>query len=76
MSNTQRLVSWNHWYDRVPEELRYQFVLWPLLALGAINMMLTIASGFPFGLLLLLGIIVVAANSRPLPGRLAGAKRR
>jgi hypothetical protein len=65
MKNTEWLVRWNDWYDRAPADWRFLMVLSPLLALGAINLLLTISSGFPFALLLLLGILFVAAIRIP-----------
>ena len=48
MNYADRLARWNSWYDHAPESWRFQMVvLWPLLAIGAINMLLTIAIGFP-----------------------------
>ena len=61
MTFGERFHRWNLWYDELPQEWRFQFVLWPLIALGAINILLTVSSRFPFGLLLLLGIIFVVA---------------
>jgi hypothetical protein len=54
------MLSWNKWYDGLPREWRFQFVLWPIIVVGAINMLLTFTTRFPFGLLLLFGIVVVA----------------
>jgi hypothetical protein len=65
MSVAERMAMWNRWYDTVPGEWRFQFVLWSLLVLGTLNMMLTVATGFPFALLVLLGIIVIAAIRVP-----------
>jgi hypothetical protein len=65
MSVAERITVWNRWYDTVPSEWRFQFILWSLLALGTINMMLTVATGFPFALLVLLGIIVITAIRVP-----------
>ena len=66
MNYADRLARWNSWYDHAPESWRFQMVvLWPLLAIGAINMLLTIAIGFPFGLLVLLGIAALAAIRVP-----------
>ncbi len=65
MTLAERLVLWNRWYDNVSEEWRFQFVVWSLLILGAINMVLTISVGFPFALLVMLGIIVIAAIRLP-----------
>jgi hypothetical protein len=65
MTFGERFHRWNLWYDELPQEWRFQFVLWPLIVLGAINILLTISSRFPFGLLLLLGIIFVVAVRVP-----------
>ncbi len=65
MSFSERTLRWNRFYDGLPEDWRFQFLLWPLLALGTINMLLTVATGFPFALLLLLGVIFVAAVRLP-----------
>jgi hypothetical protein len=56
MTMAERLYGWNCWYDRLPSEWRFQIVLWPLLAVGAINMAISIALWFPFGLLVLIAI--------------------
>jgi hypothetical protein len=77
MKNTEWLVRWNDWYDRAPADWRFLMVLSPLLALGAINLLLTISSGFPFALLLLLGILFVAAVRVPYSrGWLASADHK
>ncbi len=60
-----RIYRWNTWYDNAPETWRFLPVLACLLALGAINMMMTIAFHFPFGLLVLLGILAVIAIRFP-----------
>lgn len=60
MTVLERISAWNRWYDGLPEEWRFQMILWPVLILGAINMLLTVASGFPFGILPLLGAGVIA----------------
>jgi hypothetical protein len=65
MTFGERFHRWNIWYDELPREWRFQFVLWPLIALGAINVLLTVSSRFPFGLLLILGIIFIAAVRVP-----------
>ena len=65
MTLAQRLFAWNQGYDRIASEWRFQFVLWPILVLGAFNLMLTFWVGFPFALLLLLGILFVAAVRVP-----------
>jgi hypothetical protein len=65
MTGIERVVRWNRWYDGLPSEWRFQFILWPLILIGAINFMLTASAGFPFGLLVLLAIIGVAAVRVP-----------
>jgi hypothetical protein len=65
MSVAERMAMWNRWYDTIPGEWRFQFVVWSLLVLGTLNMMLTVATGFPFALLVLLGIIVIAGIRVP-----------
>lgn len=59
--------SWraNRWYDEAPEGWRFKLVVWGLVALGALNMLLTIVVRFPFGLMLLLAIIVLTAIRLP-----------
>jgi hypothetical protein len=54
------IKSWNERYDRAPEDTRFGVVVAALLLVGMINMLLTIHSGFPFGLLLLAAIVFVA----------------
>jgi len=54
-----QLVRWNQWYDRSPPDWRFQFILWPLIALGGINLLLTVSTGFPFALLVILGIFLI-----------------
>jgi hypothetical protein len=61
----ERFYHWNLKYDALPPEWRFQFVLWPLIALGAINIQLTLSTRFPFGLLLLLGILLITAARVP-----------
>jgi hypothetical protein len=65
MTQDGNLNRWNRWYDSLPQEWRFHFVLWPLLILGALNMLLSVGGHFPFGLLLLLGILAVAAIRVP-----------
>ncbi len=65
MTFSQRCYQWNVWYDSLPNEWRFQVALWPLIVLGAINMLLTISAHFPFGLLLLLGFLCLAALRVP-----------
>lgn len=65
MTAAKRLNRWNGWYDRLPEDWRFQLVLWPLIAIGACNMLLSIGTGFPFGLLVLLAMLCLAAIRLP-----------
>ena len=65
MTVAERLSGWNRWYDGLPQEWRFQFVLWPIIALGVINMLLSLSMGFPFALLVLLGVLFVAAVRVP-----------
>jgi hypothetical protein len=50
---------WNRQYDALPELWRFQFILWPLILLGTINMALTVSRGFPFGLLVAIALVVL-----------------
>ncbi len=59
------LDRWNHWYESFPELWRFQMIVWVLVVVGALNLALTIAGGFPFGLLVLLAIIGIAAVRAP-----------
>src|SRR3954470_5636876 len=65
MTVATRLTHWNLWYDGLPEFWRFQFIVWSLLVLGTINMMLTIAVRFPFALLVVLAILIIAALRVP-----------
>jgi len=65
MTFAERLQHWNRWYDALPEEWRFQAVLWPLILLGAINMALTVSMGFPFGLLVVLALIALVVVRVP-----------
>ncbi len=65
MTVAERLSGWNRWYDGLPQEWRFQFILWPIIALGVVNMLLSLSIGFPFGLLVLLGALCVAAVRVP-----------
>jgi len=65
MTYADRLQRWNRWYDETPQQWRFHLVVWGLVAVGAINMFLTIAFGFPFALLLLLAILAIAAVRVP-----------
>ena len=65
MSFAERVAQWNRKYDNLPEHWRFQFVVWALLAVGTINMLLTVTAQFPFALLVVLSIIVIAAVRVP-----------
>jgi hypothetical protein len=65
MTVAERLHGWNQWYDGLPQEWRFQLILWPLIVLGVINMLLSLSVGFSFGLLVLLGMLFVAAVRVP-----------
>lgn len=65
MTNADRLQRWNHWYEQTPELWRFQIIVWTLLLVGAVNMLLTIAVGFPFALLVGLAIAAIAAVRVP-----------
>jgi len=65
MTFADRLVLWNRFYDSMPPEWRFQFLLWPILIVGTLNMLLTISVHFPFGLLLILAIACVVAVRVP-----------
>lgn len=65
MTMAERLSGWNRWYDGLPQEWRFQIILWPLIAIGACNMLLSLSIRFPFGLLVLLGMMFVAAVRVP-----------
>ncbi len=59
------VVHLNRWYDGLPEAWRFQVVLLPLLVLGAINMALTVALHFPFGLLVMLAVLALVIIRAP-----------
>ncbi|WP_428535811.1 hypothetical protein [Rhodopila sp.] len=65
MSFAERVVQWNRGYDNLPEQWRFQFVVWGLLAVGAINMLLTLMAHFPFALLVVLALIAITAIRLP-----------
>lgn len=65
MTLPERLYRWNCWYNGLPQEWRFQVVLWPVIAAGFLNMLLTLAVRFPFGLLVLVAVICVAAIRAP-----------
>ncbi len=66
MTYADRLQRWNRWYDETPDDWRFHLVVWGLVAVGTINMFLTIAVGFPFALLLVLAILAIAAVRYPI----------
>ena len=65
MSYAERTQRWNEWYDALPDRWRFQVVLWPLLLIGTLNMLWTIGSGFPFGLLVVVAILLLAIVRLP-----------
>lgn len=65
MTNADRLQRWNAWYERTPELWRFQIVVWALIVVGAVNMLLTIAVGFPFALLVGIAVAAIAAIRVP-----------
>ena len=65
MTNAERLQRWNEMYERTPEPWRFQLIVWALVIVGAINMLLTIAVGFPFALLVGLAIAAIAVVRVP-----------
>ncbi|HZF74967.1 MAG TPA: hypothetical protein VE033_03900 [Acetobacteraceae bacterium] len=65
MTTAERLHGWNAAYERIPETQRFWVLVWGLIAIGAINMWLTIAIGFPFALLLVFALLAAAAIRLP-----------
>lgn len=65
MTYADRINRLNRWYDQTPEDWRAHIVLWPIVFLGFLNMQLSLASGFPFGILVLLGLLALAAIRLP-----------
>ncbi len=65
MTTAESLYRWNTWYDGLPQTWRFQVILWPLIAVGFLNMILTLGIRFPFGLLVLLALIGVAVIRVP-----------
>ncbi|MBV9653236.1 MAG: hypothetical protein JOZ42_01600 [Acetobacteraceae bacterium] len=65
MTFAQRVEKLNAWYEGLPEDWRFQAIVWFLVVISAINMTLTIAIRFPFGLLTLIAIIAVAIVRAP-----------
>jgi hypothetical protein len=64
-TNADRVQRWNLWYERTPELWRFQLIVWTLVIVGAVNMLLTIAVGFPFALLVGIAILLIAAVRVP-----------
>jgi len=60
MTETDRLYRWNRWYDQQPEGWRSQIIVWFLVALAAFNTALSIWTGFPLLLLVVLAIAAIA----------------
>jgi uncharacterized protein (DUF58 family) len=65
MSYAERVQHWNRLYDQAPEDLRFNVVVGAVVLIGAINMWLTVAIGFPFALLVLLAIAAITAVRLP-----------
>lgn len=65
MTVPERLYRWNSWYDQLPQEWRFQVILWPIVAVGFLNMLLTLAIRFPFALLVLIAMLCIAAIRAP-----------
>jgi hypothetical protein len=65
MTYADRLNRWNRWFDGTPDDWHAHIVLWPLVLAGFINMQLSIASGFPFGVLVLLALLWIASIRLP-----------
>jgi hypothetical protein len=65
MTNADRLQRWNQMYDQTPERWRFQLAVWALVAIGVVNMLLTVAVGFPFALLVGLAIVAMAVVRVP-----------
>ena len=59
------VLNLNRWYDALPESRRLWVFPAVLLIGGATNMKLTIAFGFPFGLLFLLTLLLLVAVRAP-----------
>lgn len=65
MSYADRLQHWNRLYDQAPEDLRFHVVVWGVVAIGALNMLLTVSVGFLFGLLFLFALLALVAIRGP-----------
>ncbi len=55
----------NIWFDNQPLMMRRIVLLGVILGAGAVNMLLTFSSGFPFGLLFLMAILALVAIRVP-----------
>lgn len=65
MNGMDQLYRWNAWFDAQTPKVRFDLAVWAVVALGLLNLLLTLAFGMAFGLLLLLGLIL--ANLVRLP---------
>lgn len=65
MTYAERVQHWNRLYDQAPEELRFNVVVGAVVLIGAINMWLTVETGFPFALLVILAIAALTAIRLP-----------
>ncbi|WP_043340825.1 hypothetical protein [Belnapia moabensis] len=65
MTYAERVQHWNRLYDQAPEDLRFNVVAGAVVLVGAINMWLTVAIGFPFALLVILAIAALTAVRLP-----------
>jgi hypothetical protein len=76
MEQSGQIERWNRLYDEAPADLRFQIIVWGLIAVAAVNMLLTIWFNFPFGLLLLAALATLAwiriAPRLPMLRRSAG----
>ena len=60
MEQAETIEGWNRRYDALPGNWKFHAIFWPLIVVSLVNMILTIAIGFPFALLLLVAIAVLA----------------
>jgi hypothetical protein len=65
MSFADALYRWNRRWDDAPEGALARLGVCTLLGVGAINMMMTIETGFPFGLLVIGAIALMLAIRMP-----------
>ena len=65
MKGMDELYRWNAWFDEQAPKVRFDLAIWAVVALGLLNLLLTLVFGMAFGLLLLLGLIL--ANLVRLP---------